>query len=284
MICPNCGSPFITKKGFRAGKQRYKCKVCSACFTEGVPYEKANTYEKELSIKCPDCGSYNIIRGGKLKDGTPRYLCKNCRSRFSDKTLIYGKRKTFHCPYCGSFLRLSGYGKKGQREYFCSTCRKSCSGDSNGNPIANLTFAEVNENIECPTCNSKNLRKLGIVKGKQRYKCKDCNRIFIENPQILYHSKKQENEAIKEVFKGKKLSKVAEKYGYSTDRLREIVSPLYKNEHLTTKQKMLILKYGHFLKVPVEYLAEYVPCSERACRELLQEFKNKLSPPTLMPS
>lgn len=28
---------------------------------------------------------------------------------------------------------------------------------------------------DCPKCKSKNFRKDGIVKGKQRYKCKNCN-------------------------------------------------------------------------------------------------------------
>jgi integrase/DNA-directed RNA polymerase subunit RPC12/RpoP len=35
--------------------------------------------------------------------------------------------------------------------------------------------------ISCSQCSSKNYRKAGFNKGKQRYKCKDCNRQFVNN-------------------------------------------------------------------------------------------------------
>jgi transposase-like protein len=37
--------------------------------------------------------------------------------------------------------------------------------------------------MECPVCNSTNIIKNGSVhNGKQKYRCKDCGRQFIENP------------------------------------------------------------------------------------------------------
>ena len=42
----------------------------------------------------------------------------------------------------------------------------------------------VNQLPICPTCNSKQVVKNGkIHNGKQNYKCKDCGRQFMENPQ-----------------------------------------------------------------------------------------------------
>ncbi len=38
--------------------------------------------------------------------------------------------------------------------------------------------------MECPACNSQNLKKNGFIhNGKQNYLCKDCGRQFVENPQ-----------------------------------------------------------------------------------------------------
>ena len=37
----------------------------------------------------------------------------------------------------------------------------------------------------CPTCGSDDVMKNGTTRrGKQNYKCRDCGRQFVENPQI----------------------------------------------------------------------------------------------------
>lgn len=44
----------------------------------------------------------------------------------------------------------------------------------------------------CPRCQSTDLRKDGIVKGKQRYRCKSCNYHFtVEHPGKPFHKKRQ---------------------------------------------------------------------------------------------
>ncbi len=38
--------------------------------------------------------------------------------------------------------------------------------------------------MECPACNSQNIIKNGSIhNGKKKYRCKDCGRQFVENPQ-----------------------------------------------------------------------------------------------------
>ena len=38
--------------------------------------------------------------------------------------------------------------------------------------------------MKCPECSSQNFIKNGSIhNGKQKYKCKDCGRQFVENPQ-----------------------------------------------------------------------------------------------------
>ncbi len=38
--------------------------------------------------------------------------------------------------------------------------------------------------MTCPTCGSHDISKNGTTRrGKQNYKCRDCNRQFVEDPQ-----------------------------------------------------------------------------------------------------
>ena len=38
--------------------------------------------------------------------------------------------------------------------------------------------------LRCPTCGSNDIMKNGTTRwGKQNYKCRDCGRQFVENPQ-----------------------------------------------------------------------------------------------------
>jgi len=44
----------------------------------------------------------------------------------------------------------------------------------------------------CPRCQSTDIRKDGIVKDKQRYRCKSCNyRFTVEHPGKPFHKKRQ---------------------------------------------------------------------------------------------
>ena len=51
------------------------------------------------------------------------------------------------------------------------------------------------------------------------------------------------------------------------------MAPYYKKEKITQEQEDLILKYGFHLNVPVDYLAEYIKCSEHKCEEVLKKAK-----------
>ena len=277
--CPVCNSDKLQKKGTRAGKQRYKCTKCGCSFTEGVPYKKGIVYEKKVDKVCPTCGGTYIIRDGKLPNGSQRYICRSCGLRFSDYTETHPKREAVYCPYCGAPLRYSGYGKKGQREFYCPTCKKSCSAGADGQPMKNIAFKEENVDLSCPVCSSHNISKRGSSKGKKRYFCNSCHRLFVENPERIVHSKNDAIAIVRRALKGENLHKLAEELHYSMDSVRRIIRPFYKNElaSLTKEQKEMIIKYGHYLKVPVDYLAEYVPCSEHACRKILEKYRKKVT-------
>ena len=284
MKCPRCGSEDLQKKGKRAGRQRFRCKTCSCSFTEGIPYKEAPAYKK-LAMKCSRCGSIHIVRDGKLEDGAQRYLCKDCNLRFSENS-TESLSTTWECPYCGHILNYSGYGKFGQREYRCPHCKKSCSGDQlTGEPIKRLSFSETNESVYCPVCNSRNIKKAGIAKGnRQKYICKDCKKQFMTDYVVQPKKAGLRDKIISLVMNGSNVRKTGKKYGFSERYMREFLEPYFANETITIEQRQLIIKFGYHCSVPVDYLAEYVHCSEKMCKKVLKEHKAKLCPPTSVPS
>lgn len=273
--CPRCGSEKLNKQGKRNGKQRYTCTNCLAHFTEGVEYTEATSYEK-LNKRCPHCGGTHIRRAGNYKSGVLRYLCVNCHKIFSEKTKI--NNIEYNCPYCNGTLRPSGYGKFGQRRYRCKDCGKVCLGSlDTSEPIKKLFFKDINTDIKCPVCGSQHLRKTGLQEGKkQRYYCKDCGKYFINDYVKALRTKETKEEAINLLLKGTSVKDIIDKYKYSSKHIKDFMKPFYNAEKLTKEQKQLIIKYGHFLKVPVDYLAPYVHCSEYACKKLLNKYRKKL--------
>ena len=272
MQCPKCKSSYVQKRGKRAGKQRYSCTNCGACFTENTEYKVSIKPIKIVGIECPHCHSTNLFKDGHLKDRAQRYECKDCGLNFSDKTTI-DKRVPWKCPYCGGDMFYSGYGKKGDRSYQCKECKRSCTADKEGKPIKREFFHEINKTVKCPVCGSYNLKKGGFsVLNKQRYICTICGKHFTEDTR----SPEIKKRALRLILSGTSVSKAAKETGYSVCHLRRIVKPYYAKEKITKSQEKDIIKYGYFLKVPVDYMAEYVKCSEHKCLEVLESYKNKI--------
>ena len=283
MNCPKCGSEDLQKKGMRAGRQRYRCKSCSSSFTEGVPYKEAPKYEV-LDKVCSHCGSTHIVRDGKLEDGAQRYLCRDCSLRFSDNS-PESLTTSWECPYCGHILSYSGYGKLGQREYKCHHCNKSCSGDLiTGEPIKRTYFKDTNTSVLCPFCNSTYIAKAGVRNDRQKYLCKNCGKHFMTDYKMKRKEPGLREKVISLVMHGHNVKKVGEKYGFSERYMRNFLKPYYEKETISTEQKRLIIKFGYHCNVPVDYMAEYIKCSEKMCRKVLKEYKETLCPPTPMPS
>ena len=185
--CPECNSTNILKKGFRNSKQRYQCKDCGRHFVEGTKFIGRQVKLPTVVKKCPNCGSMEVIRDGRLKDGSSRFQCKTCGKNFSTKTL-FRPPVGYKCPYCGGKLNRSGKGKLGQPEFLCTKCGKSCSGIP---PKKIVHFSQVNRDVHCPHCGSLDIKLRGIYKGKNRmYSCKECRKRFSDNTAKLLKEKK----------------------------------------------------------------------------------------------
>lgn len=276
MKCPNCGSEHLQKKGSRGGKQRYRCTVCFSSFTEGVPYKPAVKLPP-LDIECPRCKSHKVNRDGK-DNGGQRFRCMECGLGFSEKTNYEALEPIkWTCPYCGGSLNYSGYGKKGQRHFYCKSCNRSCSADlETGEPIKKVTFKDINKDIHCPVCNSLALKKGGTSKGRPKFTCCDCGKHFVLNPEKDVKDITTKKIIINKVLKGADLHKVAEEYKYNYDHLRKIMRPYYSAERITNEQANLIVKFGVHLNVPMDYLAEYVKCSRRMCKNIMDKYKKRI--------
>ena len=211
MHCPNCGSENIKKNGIQSkGYQDYRCKDCGKSW-----------YDKPV---CPHCNSEDIIRSGHSTMGKITWKCKTCNKRFTlgVRLIKTATAETgITCPYCGGKLKYKGWNRSGSRRYICIDCGKGCSGER---PVAKVKLSDIpcpycgsfhvtkggslkdgtkrynckdcgkgfsektivrpEIHLNCPSCNSDNIRLSGhdTKTGKQRYICRNCGRKFVENP------------------------------------------------------------------------------------------------------
>ena len=77
------------------------------------------------------------------------------------------------------------------------------------------------------------------------------------------------------VLHGKNIDKALSEFSMEKEEGMKLVQPLLDREWISESQKNMIVKYGIMLNVPVDYLAEYVPCSENMCIKILNEYRNK---------
>lgn len=284
MNCPECNSDKLYKKGFRRGKQRYQCKECGRNFVEGTKFVGRQVNLPSLIKACVHCGSFDIIRDGRLESGGSRYKCKNCGKSFSSKTVVLPPVE-YECPYCGGKLTRSGKGKLGQPEYFCTQCYKSCSGDPPKR--APLPFSETNTEVHCPYCNSLKIKLRGIYKGKIKntrlYSCAECGRRF--------------NEGTKEQLKAKKLKPSAHetcpycngnriisaginsKSGKQRFRCLDCKRSYTKGvkPKLSIAEKRKILMYKLNLGLSTKEISEHFGCSTYMIEKLVKDYKKNLA-------
>ena len=154
-------------------------------------------------IRCPNCNSERIHKSGFNKSGTQRYICNNCKRKFTPEPItmktvkikpreVIAKkplRTASHdliCPYCNeSNYKKSGLTRSGIQRYYCKSCkRRFVPGLTPVYPKMQeiKTLRNNLKELSCPYCDSKNLSKFGTnEKGIQRYQCKDCNKTFLDH-------------------------------------------------------------------------------------------------------
>lgn len=83
----------------------------------------------------------------------------------------------------------------------------------------------------CPYCNSEHIIKNGSIHtGKPKYKCKDCNRQFVENPTIQCVSQEKRDLIDKLLLEKISLRGIARCVGVSLSWLQKYVNEKYRQE------------------------------------------------------
>lgn len=109
---------------------------------------------------CPNCNHNQINRAGKDKYGRQKYRCLNCNHHFYTEPHPLGKQPT-------RFRRTQ------------------------------ITDKDIVPNLICPNCNGQRCidsRYKPTSAGKTKYKCLDCNSVFVVNP--LTHKRKVKHKTV----------------------------------------------------------------------------------------
>ncbi len=79
-----------------ADQERLKTILFSKTFTKSISIEEFVTKERFANGRvCPVCGATHVVRNGKRKDGTQKYICKDCGKSFviTTNSIVSGTRK-----------------------------------------------------------------------------------------------------------------------------------------------------------------------------------------------
>ena len=79
-----------------ADQERLKTILLSKTFTKSISIEEFVTKERFANGRvCPVCGATHVVRNGKRKDGTQKYICKDCGKSFviTTNSIVSGTRK-----------------------------------------------------------------------------------------------------------------------------------------------------------------------------------------------
>lgn len=142
ICCTKCNGTNIVKAGKKPdGRQIYLCKDCVSRFIES-PKRKGNPSPINENIECLSCQSKNLVRAGHRLDGRQLYLCKDCNYNF-----VW-------------IRKLQPRGPKSRPPQKTNT---------------------VPAEVYCRKCESReNVSKAGKhPDGRQIYKCKACDCIFL---------------------------------------------------------------------------------------------------------
>lgn len=305
LVCPECGSADIGTHGIdsKTGKQRYRCRKCKRRFVENASQPKFQVHEKE----CPYCGHVGAKKGGRSQ-GKQYYICLECNHKYleggkfqhltkSKKDYIIeqmhkgvsqkdiAKEIGVNIKSINNFLRKTDEYKelrKKQVQYqrmLVNRRQKYAHILKIKNDLFEK-YLKVNSKLPYKVFNAFpalcNQYLDGIINRKQFNS--SVNKMIQENleqqrlryKQTLYTQKLKR--ACMEVMMGQKEYKIIKKYSLNKEHFKGLLKPLYTKEHISQQQINTIIQYGVGCAVPVDYLAPYIPCSQKMCERILKQY------------
>ncbi len=77
-------------------QERLKTILLRPAFSKSLDIEEFVAKERFASVRvCPLCGCIHVVRNGHRKDGTQRYLCRDCDGSFvvTANSIVSGTKK-----------------------------------------------------------------------------------------------------------------------------------------------------------------------------------------------
>lgn len=80
-MCNKCEELYYVVETKYYGQIR-RCKVCRDYYFAGI---SQIVQDKPSSLRCPSCSSSKVWKNGKTAKGLPRYICGQCKTRWTHK-------------------------------------------------------------------------------------------------------------------------------------------------------------------------------------------------------
>lgn len=268
MPCPYCHSNNVKKGGrLTSGLKRYVCNDCGKGYNEGTKIVE----QPCLPESCPKCGEHIIARSGKDNNGKQRYRCKSCGYKFIENPVgRVAERHEVQCPKCNNMEAVKCGKTNGKQYWKCTKCGHKYLLDG----VYKHRTQEQKQQIV-------DLYKAGVTQLQisefLNISIKTIYRILKEQDALNTDTKTPKGSKrdliVKAILNGHNMQMIAKKTGYNTKMLRDMMRYEYKKEKLSPQQKDLIIKFGVNCAVPIDYLAPYVPCSQRLCKQILHKYE-----------
>ncbi len=146
--CPRCQFTEFFKNGWNNGKRRYSCRKCGRSFGIESPLECNCSIPGQLP-QCEDCPYFHEFN-------------ENWKRKIES---LEGK----------SFEELE---RLLHDEESRSDFKELCGEVTMREALLDWPPLKPSQNIECPRCQSTQIRKRGWNNGKRRYTCRSCGRCF----------------------------------------------------------------------------------------------------------
>lgn len=268
--CPYCNSTNVKKSGkLASGSQRYYCNDCNKQYSENTVIKEA-AYRPD---KCPKCGESQIRLCGKSREGKQRYLCVSCNYKFVENPQIKeAQTYTKTCPKCQNTQVVKNGKTHGKQYWKCTKC---------GHKF--LEQQKYRHKTEDQKESFVALYQAGVtqkqIAEQLNTSVKTVYRILKENQALKTETKTPQGKTrqliVEAILKGANMQHISKVTNFDTKILRDIMRYEYAKEKLTEQQKDLIIKFGVNCAVPVDYLAPYIPCSQRMCKQILRGYEIK---------
>ena len=286
-VCPRCGHTWGRKAGHTgSGAQYYKCLNCDHKFLLNPVYKQFSDEQKQKLYSLKIQGIQNEIIAKEM-DCSVKTISNIFREAPEDIKKAYTAMKVEKAKERAKMKEFRKLWRKKEAEIKRQKKREE---------KAALTdkIKQTKAKIEKIHIEYRALKRLKKWITDFRMKEEERKRqLTIRERLALYKAEKQkaekernmiaqkgitlEVEELKEVkeqiLSGVSIDKILEDHDMKKEVVKQLESIYTRSETLTPFQEDMIVKFGIGCGVPVDYLAPYVPCSQKACKKILSRYK-----------